>query len=117
MSDGWQVYRYYPKGLRCWAHLIRKAEGLKGSLDITARLFGEQTRLLLNTLTKAVYAARERPPDQALSLLIKTLCQITGVPVKPRVRRRHIPRHAHWPEKCGATGMPFFRSWHIRIYR
>jgi transposase len=68
MSDGWQVYRYYLKRLRCWAHLIRKAEGLKDSLDITARLFGEQTLLLLNTLIKAVYAARERPPDQALTI-------------------------------------------------
>jgi len=48
--------------------LCRKAEGLKDSLDITARSFGEQTLLLLNTLIKAVYAARERPPDQALSI-------------------------------------------------
>jgi hypothetical protein len=68
MSDGWQVYRYYLKRLRCWAHLIRKAEGLKDSLDITARLFGEQTLLLLNTLIKAVYTARQRPPDQALPI-------------------------------------------------
>jgi hypothetical protein len=68
MSDGWQVYRYYLKRLRCWAHLIRKAEGLKDSLDMTARLFGEQTGLLLDTLIKAVYAAREMPPDQALSI-------------------------------------------------
>lgn len=68
MSDGWQVYRYYLKRLRCWAHLIRKAEGLKDSLDITACLFGEQTLLLLNTLINAVYAARERPPDQALPI-------------------------------------------------
>jgi len=48
--------------------LIRKAEGLKDSLDIPARLFGEQTLALLNTLVKAVYAARERPPDQALDI-------------------------------------------------
>ena len=68
MSDGWQAYRYYLKRLRCWAHLIRKAEGLKDGLDIAARLFGEQTLLLLNTLIKAVYAARERPPDQALPI-------------------------------------------------
>jgi transposase len=68
MSDGWQVYRYYLKRLRCWAHLIRKAEGLKDSLDITARLFGEQTLLLLNTLINAVYAATESPPDQALPI-------------------------------------------------
>lgn len=68
MSDGWQAYRYYLKRLRCWAHLIRKAEGLKDSLDITARVFGEQTLLLLNTLINAVYAAREKPPDQALTI-------------------------------------------------
>ena len=68
MSDGWQVYRYYLKRLRCWAHLIRKAEGLKDSLDATAHLFGEQSLLLLNTLIKAVYAARESPPDQMLSM-------------------------------------------------
>jgi transposase len=68
MSDGWQVYRYYGKRLRCWAHLIRKAEGLTDSLDIPARWFGEQTLLLLNTLIKSVYAAREKPPDQALTI-------------------------------------------------
>src|SRR5512137_565185 len=68
MSDGWQVYRYYRKRLRCWAHLIRKAEGLKDSLDKTSCLFGEQTLVLLNTLIKAVYAARERPPDQGLAI-------------------------------------------------
>ena len=69
MSDGWQVYRYYLKRLRCWAHLIRKAEGVKDSLDTTARLFGERTLLLLNTLIDAVYAARERPPDQSLPVM------------------------------------------------
>jgi len=25
MSDGWGSYRHYPRRLRCWAHLIRKA--------------------------------------------------------------------------------------------
>jgi hypothetical protein len=68
MSDGWQAYRYYLKRLRCWAHLTRKAEGLKGSLDIKARRFGEQTLRLLETLMKAVYAAREAPPDQPIPI-------------------------------------------------
>ena len=68
MSDGWQAYRYYLKRLRCWAHLIRKAEGLKGSLDIKAQLFGEQTLWLLDTLMRAVYVARERPPDQPVPI-------------------------------------------------
>jgi hypothetical protein len=68
MSDGWQAYRYYLKRLRCWAHLIRKAEGLKDSLDIKARRFGEQTLWLMDTLMRAVYAARETPPDQPLPI-------------------------------------------------
>ncbi|MBK8538327.1 MAG: transposase [Candidatus Competibacteraceae bacterium] len=27
MSDGWIAYRHYPRRLRCWAHLLRKARG------------------------------------------------------------------------------------------
>lgn len=69
MSDGWGVYRHYLQRLRCWAHLIRKATGLKESLDPTARGFGRQTLALLNTLIEAVYTARENPPDQALTRL------------------------------------------------
>ncbi len=85
MSDGWIVYRHYLQRLRCWAHLTRKAEGLKGSLDATARMFGERTLLLLDTLIDAVYAARERPPDQALPVIYQDLladyrcaCEATG---------------------------------------
>ena len=33
MSDGYQVYRKYRNRLRCWAHLIRKAKGLKEALN------------------------------------------------------------------------------------
>lgn len=69
MSDGWGVYRHYPQRVRCWAHLIRKATGLKESLDSTAPVFGIQTLALLNSLIEAVYAAREAPPDQALTRL------------------------------------------------
>jgi hypothetical protein len=98
MSDGWQVYRYYLKRLRCWAHLIRKAEGLKDSLDVTARLFGEQTLLLMNTLIKAVYAARERPPDQALPVTyqgalseFRRACEAMGVQA-PHTKARALAR-------------------------
>ena len=28
MSDGYQVYRKYQNRVRCWAHLLRKAEGV-----------------------------------------------------------------------------------------
>ncbi|MFZ1830811.1 MAG: transposase [Candidatus Competibacteraceae bacterium] len=39
MSDGWIAYRHYPRRLRCWAHLIRKARGLAQSCDRKARFF------------------------------------------------------------------------------
>nr|WP_256452010.1 transposase [Methylobacter sp. S3L5C] len=67
---------------------MRKAEGLKDSLDMAARLFGEQTGLLLGTLIKAVYAAREMPPDQALSITYqsalsdyRSTCEVMGASV------------------------------------
>jgi transposase len=47
MSDGWGAYRHYPRRLRCWAHLIRKARGLVQSGDREARVFG---MLVLSTL-------------------------------------------------------------------
>ncbi|MBK8751161.1 MAG: transposase [Candidatus Competibacteraceae bacterium] len=62
MSDGWIAYRHYPRRLRCWAHLLRKARGLAQSCDRDARRFGQQVLSPLETRMAAVYAAREGPP-------------------------------------------------------
>ncbi|MFZ1642014.1 MAG: IS66 family transposase, partial [Candidatus Contendobacter sp.] len=62
MSDGWVSYRHYPRRLRCWAHLLRKAQGLVESYQSDVRAFGRQVRDALNALMAAVYAAREGPP-------------------------------------------------------
>ena len=62
MSDGWVSYRHYPRRLRCWAHLIRKARGLAESYHRDVRAFGRQVLDTLNALVAAVYAAREGPP-------------------------------------------------------
>jgi len=62
MSDGYQVYRRFQQRLRCWAHLLRKAEGLKQSLNAQARTFGQATHDLLSDLMTAIYQAREGPP-------------------------------------------------------
>ncbi|MCK5355989.1 MAG: transposase, partial [Methyloprofundus sp.] len=67
MSDGYSVYRKYPNRLRCWAHLLRKAEGLKESLDKEAQLFGLQTLDLLGRLISSVRAARIQAPEIPLS--------------------------------------------------
>lgn len=62
MSDGYQVYRHFQQRLRCWAHLLRKAEGLKQSLNAEARTCGQAPHDLLSDLMTAIYQAREGPP-------------------------------------------------------
>jgi len=66
MSDGYSVYRKYLNRVRCWAHLLRKAQGLEESLNQPAKRFGRQTLALMNLLMEAVRAAREHPPDRTL---------------------------------------------------
>ncbi len=61
MSDGYQVYRDYAKRLRCWAHLIRKARGLRDCLSPTLQGYGQAVYDLLDALMQAVYHAREGP--------------------------------------------------------
>lgn len=61
MSDGYRVYRKYKNRLRCWAHLLRKAQGLKESVNNEASTFGIKTLAVINTLKSAIYKAREGP--------------------------------------------------------
>jgi len=69
MSDGYKVYRQFEKRLRCWAHLLRKAHGLRESVNPRARHFGQTSHTLLKDLMKAIYRAREGPqPASDLSL-------------------------------------------------
>ena len=68
MTDGYIVYRQYQKRLRCWAHLIRKAQGLKEALNGEAQNFGEKTLILMNALINAIKEARESPPDIPLPI-------------------------------------------------
>ncbi|MGR9108371.1 MAG: IS66 family transposase [Gammaproteobacteria bacterium] len=72
MSDGYRVYRKYPKRLRCWAHLLRKAQGLEESLDRQAQRFGTRTLELLHTLIAAVQKARGSPSDLSLTERYRT---------------------------------------------
>ncbi len=62
MTDGWFSYRDYPRRLRCWAHLLRKAQGLVECYDPQGRAFGQTVLDTLEALMLAVYAAREGPP-------------------------------------------------------
>ena len=68
MSDGYKVYRKYQNRLRCWAHVIRKAKGLTEAYDKEAINFGKQVNEWLEKLMKAIYQARETPPDTPLTV-------------------------------------------------
>jgi transposase len=57
MSDGYRVYRQFHQRLRCWAHLQRKAQGLKASLVQESRACDA----LLTEVMAAIYMAREGP--------------------------------------------------------
>ncbi len=63
MTDGFSVYRIFPKRLRCWAHLIRKARALHQSLDLDAQDFGSNLLLVLTLLMRNIYQLREDPCD------------------------------------------------------
>ena len=67
MSDGYCVYRQFLKRLRCWAHLVRKARGLKEAYDKEPQVFGKETLDFLDSLMVAIKNARETPPDTPLS--------------------------------------------------
>lgn len=68
MTDGYIVYHRYQKRLRCWAHLIRKAQGLTEALNGEAQNFDEKTLILMSALIKAIKEARESPPDIPLPI-------------------------------------------------
>lgn len=61
MSDGYCVYRDHKKRLRCWAHLIRKAQGLADSLTSCIQGYGAQILKIMSTLVDGIYQAREGP--------------------------------------------------------
>ena len=73
MSDGYSAYRQCLKRCRCWAHLLRKAQGLEECLNGQVQRFGRQTVDLLDTLMAAIKAAREDPPDEQLPQLYRDL--------------------------------------------
>ena len=68
MSDGYMVYRKFKNRLRCWAHVTRKARGLEEAFNAEAVTFGREVNQWLDRLMKAIYVARESPPQTCLTI-------------------------------------------------
>lgn len=66
MSDGYVVYRGWNNRVRCWAHLLRKMQGLADSVHARAAQAGQQMKTILERLMAAIYAARQQPPPGSL---------------------------------------------------
>jgi hypothetical protein len=64
MSDGYAVSRSYDNRLRCWALLLRKAQGLEDGLVRRFAAFGQRVLAVFLILGRAVpiWAAREGSP-------------------------------------------------------
>lgn len=83
MTDGYSVYRVFPKRLRCWAHLIRKAKALRCCLDSGGQAFGEPLLLVMFMLIRNIHQRHESSEDadalkernQHLLNLMRTLCE------------------------------------------
>lgn len=83
MTDGFSVYRIFPRRLRCWAHLVRKARALHQCLDSQGQAFGEALLLVLIMLMRNIHGLREPPEEadalraqnQKLLVLLRTLCE------------------------------------------
>ena len=94
MSDGWMAYRDYPRRLRCWAHLIRKARGLAESCDREAHVFGRRVLDTLEALMAAVHAAREAPSPVELPTQHAPLLAALRAACEERQSSPHPKTHA-----------------------
>lgn len=107
MTDGYQAYRHLGRRLRCWAHLIRKCQGLIDSTDARVARAGKDMHEVLCTLMEAIYAARcaQSQPVGALASMhatdiacLRTLCE------------RH---RDHGNDKLRALAREFLLDWDV----
>lgn len=104
MTDGDLVYRDYPKRLRCWAHLLRKAQGLAESLSEWLRFYGRRVLVLLRAMQSLVYAARTTGPQPPS---VRGHCQ--GHLDALRALCLSLQRSTH--EKTRQLGVEFLNDW------
>lgn len=85
MTDGWSVYRAYADRLRCWAHLIRKAQGLSDSTNAYVSDAGQTMLSVFEKLMCLIYAVREGREGAVVALKtegaekveeLRTLCEL-----------------------------------------
>ncbi len=105
MSDGYRLYRAYLKRLRCWAHLLRKAQGLCESYTLESQAYGQQVQAILNEIINAVYLARIGPDGGTVSIAGQHQESLTKL--KKICESMAVSNHA----KTRELGQEFLNDW------
>ena len=105
MTDGYLVYRHYVWRLRCWAHLLRKAEGLSESYTASVRDDGQQMLTIIMRLQAAVYRAREGPDGGCKSIMAQHEADLEQL--RKLCKTMEDSPHA----KAHALGVEFLLDW------
>lgn len=105
MTDGYGLYRAYPKRLRCWAHLLRKAQGLCDSYSKRPKNQGQRVLTIMNRLMAAVYQARTGPDGGRQSIFAQHQTSLDEL--KQVCKTMATSSH----EKTAALGKEFLNDW------
>lgn len=105
MTDGYRLYRSYVKRLRCWAHLLRKAQGLSESYTASSQTYGKQVYDILDSLIDGVYQAREGPNKGEVSISAHYKEQLDNL--RTICEKMSISSHI----KTGELGREFLNDW------
>lgn len=109
MSDGYRSYRHLERRLRCWAHLIRKCQGLIDSTDARVSATGQVMPDVLCKLMEAIYLARATPgmADGALASQY--------APDIAQLRQLCEQHQADQHKKLGELAREFLLDWDVIV--
>ncbi|MGH8553436.1 MAG: hypothetical protein ACRERS_09080 [Methylococcales bacterium] len=111
MSDGYRVYRKYPNRLRCWAHRMRRAQGLKENLDQQAqRVLHQNPGIVGESDYGRLPEARGSPPEVPLTETYEARWSEYRSLCESRQKPRSTSQPATWQTKCSTIGRRNFGS-------
>jgi transposase len=109
MTDGYGAYRHYAKRLRCWAHLLRKAQGLVESTDAVATAYGQRALNLIETCMNEVYQWREAAHTKEKTEVLKNKLSSTLEEFKEICEKYGGHTISH--DKTKALAREFLNDW------
>jgi hypothetical protein len=107
MSDGYLAYRHFINRLRCWAHLLRKTQGLIDSADARVAGIGQAMHDSFCNLMEIIYVAREAPKQAGPPMADKTAAEIE------KLRWLCEQNRDHKHDKLRALTREFLLDWEV----